>query len=63
MVPVECVLVFDYNLPELIYMAKGNYKSGKKKEGIVIRAINNNVIKSSQFGRLSFKVLNNDYDE
>ena len=58
MVPVECVLVFDYNLPELIYMAKGNYKSGKKKEGIVIRAINNNVI-----GRLSFKVLNNDYDE
>ena len=59
-VPIERENVkFDWDLPELLEMAKGHYDLGKDKEGIVIRPM---VEKYSNVlgGRLSIKVLNND---
>lgn len=51
---------FNYTIEQLLEKAKGKYKSGKNREGIVIRPIKeaySEVLK----GRLSFKVVNNDY--
>jgi len=43
---------FNYTLDELLEKAKGNYPSGKRKEGIVVRSWDQSI---------SFKVINNDY--
>ena len=43
---------FNYTLDELLEKAKGNYTSGKRKEGIVVRSLDQTI---------SFKVVNNDY--
>lgn len=43
---------FNFSLDELLEKAKGNYSSGKRKEGIVVRSIDQTI---------SFKVVNNDY--
>jgi len=61
MVPVEETGdAFDYTLEELLDKAKGQYPSGRDKEGIVIR--------TREYGRsdalqhkMSFKVINNDF--
>ena len=53
-VPIEdCGDQFGYNLPSLLDLAKGKYKSGVDIEGIVVRSI-------GMGPRISFKVLNND---
>lgn len=52
MVPLEMVGLFKCDLIALIEKAKGYYTSGKLKEGIVVRTI--------EYPRISFKVLNND---
>jgi len=61
MVPLENIVEFNFSLPELLEMAKGFYiGTTKRKEGIVVRPLMNlhsNVLK----GRMSFKVVNNDY--
>jgi hypothetical protein len=47
-------------MEQLLEKAKGKYPSGKHREGIVIRPIKeaySEILK----GRLSFKVVNNDY--
>ncbi|MCL2159892.1 MAG: RNA ligase (ATP) [Oscillospiraceae bacterium] len=49
---------FGYSLDELLELAKGKYKSGKNKEGIVVRSKENIGPYNS---RISFKVLNNDF--
>jgi len=67
-VPIHSIYKFDFTLDQLLEMAKGTYESGQKREGIVIRPVEEMY---SQFiddhygmrGRLSFKVLNNDYLE
>lgn len=51
---------FSYTLEELLELAKGNYVSGHPREGIVIRPLKEMHSESLQ-GRLSFKVINNDY--
>src|SRR3990172_9589436 len=43
---------FNYSLEELLEKARGNYSSGKRKEGVVVR---------SKDQTISFKVVNNDY--
>jgi hypothetical protein len=68
MVPVEKECVFDFTLDQLLEMAKGKYTSGQKREGIVIRPVLETYSKHidetyGQRGRMSFKVLNNDYLE
>ena len=62
MVPVEEVEEeFKYkSVDELLERAKGKYNSGKNKEGIVIRPIEE-VYSSTISGSLSMKVINNDY--
>lgn len=62
MVPIEEVSdSFGYNtVEELIERAKGKYKSGNNKEGIVIRPTHY-TYSDTISGPLSFKVLNNDY--
>lgn len=62
MVPIEEVRnSFDYNtVDELIERAKGKYRSGNSKEGIVIRPTRY-TYSNTISGPLSFKVLNNDY--
>lgn len=67
-VPVEKVCVFDFTLDQLLEMAKGKYASGQNREGIVIRPTTEMYSKLidekyGMRGRLSFKVLNNDYLE
>ena len=53
---------FTYTMSELLERAKGNYASGRLKEGIVVRPIN--AVTSKRHGnRLSFKVMNNDFLE
>lgn len=51
---------FRYNIDELLELSKGNYSSGNKREGIVVRPTvpfySNSIGK-----RFSFKVINNDY--
>ena len=62
MVPIEEVEEeFKYkSVDELLERAKGKYASGKKKEGIVIRPIEE-VYSNIIAGPLSMKVINNDY--
>lgn len=61
MVPVLDVWELKENMVELLEMAKGKYEgTTNDREGIVIRPVNemySNVMK----GRMSFKVLNNDF--
>lgn len=60
-VPVEEVDGdFCYALEQLLEKAKGTYGSGKQREGIVIRPQTETYSETLK-GRLSFKVLNNDY--
>lgn len=59
-VPIEEVSTFDMTLDECIERAKGKYKSGNRKEGIVIRPVEPEYSKYLEKD-LSFKVLNNDY--
>ena len=63
-VPIEEIgddLTIKYpTLDSLLERAKGNYKSGQKKEGIVIRPVEP-VYSEVVNGALSFKVLNNDF--
>lgn len=63
-VPIEEIgddLTIKYpTLDSLLERAKGNYKSGQKKEGIVIRPVEP-VYSEVVHGALSFKVLNNDF--
>ena len=59
-VPIEEIFTFDMTLDECIARAKGNYQSGNKKEGIVIRLVEPEYSESLKKS-LSFKVLNNDY--
>jgi len=51
---------FNYTLEDLIEKAKGKYNSGKEREGIVIRPAKE-TYSCSLKGRLSFKVLNNNF--
>jgi RNA ligase (TIGR02306 family) len=51
---------FNYTLEELLERAKGNYASGQRREGIVIRPRYERYSKVLR-GRLSFKVINNDF--
>ena len=61
MVPIEEEgEYFDYTLEELLNKSKGNYFSGKLKEGIVIRP-KYEMYSDRLHGRLSFKVINNDF--
>lgn len=60
-VPVEAANVrFEWTLDQLLEMAKGKYKSGKHREGIVIRPVVEQESRVLQ-GRLSVKAINNDY--
>ena len=60
-VPIEEVgKSFNYTLEELLEKARGKYKSGLDKEGIVIRPLEEEWI-SGIYNRLSFKVINNDF--
>ena len=61
-VPVEEVGLFHYTLEQLIERAKGTYKNGKLKEGIVVRPTIE-TYSDVLGGRMSFKVLNNDFLE
>jgi len=60
-VPIDTICRFNYNMEQLIEMAKGKYAGTQKnREGMVIRPIS--PLKSTELqGRLSIKVLNNDY--
>ena len=62
MVPIEETKdTFEYDSVEtLLERAKGKYKSGMNKEGIVIRPVEPTYSKTIE-GPLSMKVLNNDY--
>lgn len=51
---------FHYTMPELLELAKGKYKSGQHREGIVIRP-KTPVYSKYLNGLLSFKVINNDF--
>ncbi len=51
---------FNYTLDELIESAKGEYPGGHPREGIVVRPMEE-VYSETLRGRLSFKVINNDY--
>lgn len=63
---LECVTVintglFNYTLEELLELAKGKYKNtNNNREGIVIRPIREEYSETLK-GRMSFKVINNDY--
>jgi RNA ligase (TIGR02306 family) len=63
-IPVVSILykgVFKWNsVEELVDLAKGKYSSGYNQEGIVIRPVVE-TYSSILKGRLSFKVINNDY--
>jgi RNA ligase (TIGR02306 family) len=62
MVPILLTTTpFDFTLEQLLEMAKGKYPSGKNQEGIVIRPMVEKVSKALDYGRMSFKVVNNDY--
>ena len=60
-VPIIDIFKFDHTIPQLLEMAKGVYEGTKnRREGIVIRPIKE--MKSERLkGRMSFKVLNNEY--
>jgi RNA ligase (TIGR02306 family) len=58
---VECGDCFDYTLEQLLELAKGKYPgTSNDREGIVVRPQDETYSQSLQ-GRLSFKVLNNDF--
>ncbi len=65
MVPVEREwtaqewLKANYTVDDLLEMAKGQYESGKHREGLVFRPSEVEVF--TRYGRLSFKVINNDF--
>ena len=61
-VPIEQKdFICPQSIPELLEMAKGYYEGTKTpREGIVIRPMNN-IYSYTLGGRLSFKVINNDY--
>jgi len=66
MVPILKVCMFDFTLEQIEEMAKGKYKSGKNREGIVIRTTTESYSptideKYGMRGRMSFKSLNSDY--
>lgn len=48
-----------FDVPDLIDLAKGKYASGKHREGLVFRPADREIF--TRFGRLSFKVINNDF--
>jgi len=61
MVPIDCDFVFDHTVEELLEMAKGKYPTNNhEREGIVIRPLNN-TYSPTLSGRLSVKVINNEY--
>jgi RNA ligase (TIGR02306 family) len=61
MVPLLERRVFDFkSAEELLEYAKGDYPSGKKREGVVIRTVTEQYSPALE-GRASFKVINNDY--
>jgi len=67
-VPILQVCQFVFCVEDLLKMAKGKYATGKNREGIVIRptveAYSPTIdAKYGMAGRMSFKVLNNDYLE
>lgn len=62
MVDVEKVFLMNHTLEELLEMAKGVYKSGRTREGIVIRPTKER-FSAVMKGRLSFKVVNNYYKD
>lgn len=60
-VPVESRVIFDYTVEQLLEMAKGTYAGTPSlREGIVIRPVKEAYSAVLQ-GRLSVKVINNDY--
>lgn len=60
-VPIEEVFTFDHDLNWLLERAKGTYpNTNNPKEGIVLRPTKERY-SDSLHGRLSFKVLNNDF--
>jgi RNA ligase (TIGR02306 family) len=61
-VEIDKYFIMNHSLEELLEMAKGNYTSGYPREGIVIRPLierYSSVLK----GRMSVKVINNDYTD
>jgi RNA ligase (TIGR02306 family) len=68
-VPIEKVCIFDFTLEQLAVMAQGNYSSGSRREGIVIRPViecYSNVVDKhdpSLRGRMSLKSMNDSYLE
>lgn len=67
-VPLIQICPFNFTLEQLLEMAKGKYESGKHREGIVIRPTVETYSPTidqryGMAGRMSFKVLNNDYLE
>ena len=48
-----------YTVDDLLELSKGRYASGKHREGLVFRPMSEEVY--TRFGRLSFKVINNDF--
>jgi hypothetical protein len=62
MVDVEKVFLMNHTLEELLEMAKGVYKSGRTREGIVIRPTKER-FSAVMKGRMSVKVINNDYKD
>jgi RNA ligase (TIGR02306 family) len=60
-VPMELDVLFNFTIEDLLELAKGKYEtSGKKREGIVIVQMEN-YYSEILCGRLSMKVINNDY--
>ena len=61
MVPIDKVCMFDFTLDQLLEMAKGKYpNTNNNREGIVIRPTINTYSHALK-GRLSVKVINNEY--
>ena len=63
MVDVDRIFIMNHTLEQLLEMAKGNYKSGHVREGIVIRPTLERFSETLKGGRSSFKVINNDYKD
>jgi RNA ligase (TIGR02306 family) len=62
MVDVDSVFIMNHTLEDLLEMAKGVYKSGRTREGIVVRPTKER-FSTVMKGRLSFKIVNNDYKD
>lgn len=61
-VPIIETCVFDFTVEQLLEKAKGNYSSGKFREGIVIRTVIEGYSEVLS-GRSSFKTINNEFLE